>query len=170
MLGQRLPLAALALFSMDLKASLVISSSTPGLAGVDASTIWLMQQAFVVQGIGELPRAARPGNRLRLCLPEHLFPRRSVGNAGEAAAGEFGEAIEVQQLAGKQYQRTGRRHQAAQPELCARVQTVVVQDFLVGNAHFAQQQPNGIDGACGQRVRGQLRSWSVSVLKQLAGV
>jgi len=76
-------------------------------------------------------------------LAEHFF--QALGrHGGEAAAGEFGEAIEIEQLAlWKQHHQ--RAHAVIQQnglDLARGVEAVVLKDFFVGNAQFAQQQPN----------------------------
>ena len=71
-------LPALALLSMLLKASLVISSSTPGspeLISRQGSRSRLSSYRH-----GELVSAGRPGSKLRLCLPS-MRSRRSVETA-----------------------------------------------------------------------------------------
>ncbi len=67
-----------------------------------------------------------------------------MGTAGEAAAGQFGEAIEVQQLALREqhHQRANGVIQQHGLYFARGVQAVVVQHFFVGNPQFAQQQPN----------------------------
>ncbi|MNI53562.1 hypothetical protein D3C73_1084070 [compost metagenome] len=71
-------LAALALVSIDLNASLVISSSRPG--SPELISNFGSRSRLSSYRHGELVSAGRPGNRLRLCLPS-IFSRRSVDTA-----------------------------------------------------------------------------------------
>ena len=111
------------------------------LAGVDQQ-LRLAQQAFFVE-------ARRTGQRrqarqqAQIVFAEHLF--QALGGHGcEAATSEFGEAIEIQQLAlWKQHHQ--RAHGVVQQHglhLARGIEAVVVEHFFVGNAQLVEQQPN----------------------------
>ncbi|MNN89647.1 hypothetical protein D3C81_2074930 [compost metagenome] len=76
-------------------------------------------------------------------LAEH-FCQAFGRYGGEAATGEFSEAIEVQQLALREqhHQHANAVIQQNGLHFARGIQAVTVQHFFVGNAQFAQHQPN----------------------------
>ncbi|MCY1358361.1 hypothetical protein D9M69_448950 [compost metagenome] len=76
-------------------------------------------------------------------LAEH-FCQAFGGYGGEAATGEFGQAIEVQQLALREqhHQYANAVIQENSLHFARGIETVTVQHFFVGNAQLAQHQPN----------------------------
>ncbi|MNL14646.1 hypothetical protein D3C87_1355970 [compost metagenome] len=101
-------------------------------------------------------------------LAEHLF--QTLGwHRSEAAASEFSEAVEVEQLALREqhHERADGVIEQYGLDLARRVQAVMIQDLFVGDAQFAQQQPNNRRSVRGGGCEGNFGHGSVSVLKQL---
>ncbi|CAI8787886.1 hypothetical protein EMIT0P260_10296 [Pseudomonas sp. IT-P260] len=74
---------------------------------------------------------------------EHLFQALG-GHGGQAPARQFGEAIEVEQLALRK-QHHQRAHGVVQQHglyLARSIEAVVVEHFFVGDTQLAEQQPN----------------------------
>ncbi|MCY1177066.1 hypothetical protein D9M73_173600 [compost metagenome] len=76
-------------------------------------------------------------------LAEH-FCQAFGGHGSEAATGEFGQAIEVQQLALREqhHQRADAVIEQNGLHFACGIEAVMVQHFFVGNGQLAQHQPN----------------------------
>ncbi|MNL35597.1 hypothetical protein D3C87_1576400 [compost metagenome] len=106
------------------------------------------QQAFFVQA-RRTGQRRQAGQQAQVVLAEHFNPTFG-GHGGQAAASEFGEAVEVQQLALRKqhHERADRIVEQNRLHFARGAQAAVVEDFIKGNALLAQQQPN-----CRRRTR-----------------
>ncbi|CAI8966337.1 hypothetical protein EMIT051CA3_50469 [Pseudomonas chlororaphis] len=110
-------------------------------AGVDQQ-VRLAQQAFFVQA-GRAGERRQAGQQAQVVFAEHAL-QAFRGDSGQAAAGQFGEAIEVQQLALREqhHQRADGVVQQDGLYLARGWQARVVEDFREADVQFAEQQPD----------------------------
>ncbi len=111
------------------------------LAGVDQQQR-LVEQALFVQArrAGECRQA---GQQAQVVLAEHAL-KALLRHCGEAATGEFGQAIEVQQLALREqhHERTDGVVEQHRLDLALGIQAGVFKHFGVADAQLAEQQPD----------------------------
>ena len=124
----------------------------PGFARMHQQARLIEQAAFVQARRTGQGRQAR--QQAQVMLAQHALDPLG-GDGREAATGEFGEAVEVQQLAlGKQHhERANRIFKQHRLDLSGRVQARLFDDFRVGDGELCEQRPNDRRGGqwgCGE--------------------